>query len=398
MFFLRNEHIVEEVFAGVARKHLRVGEVCWGWTVACTGRIPESSKSIGASAKVFRVLNRSGRAVRRLGLFPMLLVASMATAAAGQADGGSAARIRIEAAIANISQLTRPDEDGVATIWDGNKFVQCRHMQDDTLRCEAAGTLMQPTLANVLTPERAVALVGAGWRLDPSFGNYVHTFQAARPAPEIADELMAALEIGYDVDPARIEVGTSWIAREDCPPRAGPSQNLAGSINNSPRMEAVAVTGCSYVASSPVPAAEASAAPQPDDAQPLTLEELLDWAGAPVAAEIGRLRVNARRRVFAVFKSGVGYVQCAPETDPVAIYCEAQSADEWPALATVLTPSHVARLHDLGFTDPGRAPNYWQVYDADSNSDEDIARNVLTTLFDVYGYRGTTDLVLQTEK
>jgi hypothetical protein len=36
--------------------------------------------------------------------------------------------------------LLRPGQDGLATVWDGNKYVQCRLMADRTLRCEAAGT------------------------------------------------------------------------------------------------------------------------------------------------------------------------------------------------------------------------------------------------------------------
>jgi hypothetical protein len=316
--------------------------------------------------------------------FLMLVAASFAAgAAAGQTDNGSAAaRMRVEAAVANIVQLVRPKEDGVATVWDGNKFVQCRHMVDDLLRCEAAGTLMQPTLARVLTADRASALVDTGWLLDPSFGNYVQIF----PAAEIADKVIAALKAGYNADLARLEVRTSWIARRACPPRAGPSQNLAGSINDSPQMAAVVVTGCAHVA------------PASDPAPLSTVDALVARDGPRIAGEIGRLRVNAGRRVFAVFKPGIGYVQCAPETDPLGIYCEAQSVDEWPALAALLTRDRVARLHELGFSDPGRAPNYWQVYDADKNSNEAIARSILTVLFDVYGYRGAPALRVLTEK
>jgi hypothetical protein len=222
--------------------------------------------------------------------------------------------------------------------------------------------------------------------LDPSFGNYVQTFSAKRPASEIADKLTSALVTGYGADLAQLEVGTSWIIRQACPPRAGPNQNLAGSINDSPRMASVAVTGCAYVA-------------PPSDSVPLsTLDALIARDGPRVAGEIDRLRINAERHVFAVFQPGIGYVQCAPETKPLAIYCEAQSVEEWPALAALLTPDHTARLHDLGFSDPGRAPNYWRVYDADKNSNEAIARNILTVLFDVYGYRGVPALQVLTEK
>lgn len=56
------------------------------------------------------------------------------------------------------------------------------------------------------------------------------------------------------------------------------------------------------------------------------------------------------------------------------------------------------RLHELGFSDPGRAPNYWQVYDAAGNDNDAIARNILAALFDVYGYRGVPALKVLTEK
>ena len=346
---------------------------------------PDSSWRIGSDADPDRAVSAL---FGGLVFVMMLLVAGFATSpAAAQSDSVPVAtRTRVEAAVTNIIQLVRPNEDGVATVWDGNKFVQCRHMVDEQLRCEAAGSVMQPTLAHVLTAERVTALAAAGWRLDPSFGNYVQTFPTTRPASEIANKLIAALAEGYDADLAKLEVGTSWIERQACPPRAGPSQNLAGSINDSPKMAAVAVIGCAYIA----PAA---------DAVPLeTLDALVARDGQRVAGEIGGLRVNADRHIFVVFQLGIGYVQCAPQTEPLAIYCEAQSAAEWQALTALLTPEHVTRLHELGFTDPGRVPNYWQVYEADKNSNETIARNVLAVLFDVYGYRGLPALEVLDER
>jgi hypothetical protein len=117
-----------------------------------------------------------------------------------------------------------------------------------------------------------------------------------------------------------------------------------------------------------------------------------------VTAEIQRLRVNARRRVFAVFEAGIGYVQCEPDISPPTIYCEAQSADSWQALASVLTPDRVNRLHDLGFADPGRAPNYWKNYPTEQIDDASIARELLTVLHDVYGYNGQPTLNVKTEE
>jgi hypothetical protein len=75
-----------------------------------------------------------------------------------------ASRSRVEAALNNIAALQRPGQDGIATFWDGNKYVQCRRIPDQALRCESAGTLMQPSLGRVVGPERIarlIALVGA---------------------------------------------------------------------------------------------------------------------------------------------------------------------------------------------------------------------------------------------
>jgi hypothetical protein len=105
-------------------------------------------------------------------------------------------------------------------------------------------------------------------------------------------------------------------------------------------------------------------------------DELIGFYGAKVTAEIQRLRVNARRRAFAVFEAGIGYVQCQPDIAPPTIYCEAQSSDSWPALASVLTPDRVNRLHDLGFADPGRGPNYWKNYPTEQIDDAAIAREI----------------------
>ena len=324
-----------------------------------------------------------GRASAALALAVILAIP---VASAGNSAAPTAVRARVEAAIANAIALVRPNQDGVATAWDANKFVQCRNMVDGVLRCEAAGALMQPTLASQLTPERVAALGAAGWQLDPSFGNYVQRFSNKLSAAELADKLLEALATGYAADLTKIEVSTTWIARVACPPRAGFSQNLAGSINASQDMAAVSVVGCKFTAGDP-------------DATPLaTLDALLARDLARVTGEVGRLRVNAAARVFAVFGTGIGYVQCAPEIDPLDIYCEAQSAAEWPALTAILTPERITQLHALGFSDPGRAPNYWQVYDAAEFDDATIARNILTGLFDIYGYRGTPAIKVTTEQ
>ncbi len=295
---------------------------------------------------------------------------------------------RVEAALQNIMALVRPGQDGFATIWDGNKYVQCGRRPDRSLRCEAAGALMQPSLGHVLSAERATRLAALGWRLDPSFGNYVQSFPPDMPIGRIADKILQALAEGYDAELADVEVQSTWVASEPCPPRNGPSQNLAGIVSNAPSMAATAVHACAY-------------RPKPDQGPGLpagSAAELIDLYGARVTGEIQRLRVNLDRRVHVVFETQIGYIQCEPQTSPDAIYCEAQSADSWPALAGVLSPDRVARLHAAGFADPGRAPNYWKIYPADQVDDAAIAREVLTILHDVYGYTGLPKLEVKTEE
>jgi hypothetical protein len=90
---------------------------------------------------------------------------------------------RITAALDNVSRLQRPGQDGYATVWDGNKYVQCHRTATQSMRCEAAGARMQPSLERILTPERQASLKTLGWRIDPAFGSYVQTFDAKAPTP-----------------------------------------------------------------------------------------------------------------------------------------------------------------------------------------------------------------------
>lgn len=295
---------------------------------------------------------------------------------------------RVTAALENITALVRPGQDGYATIWDGNKYVQCKRLPDRSLRCESAGALMQSSLEHVLTPERVARLTALGWRLDPSFGNYVQIFPAEAASDAIADKIVQVLDEAYGASTTELEVQTAWIPSEPCPPRNGPSQNLAGIVNDAPSMRATAIYGCSYK-------------PKPDLGPSLAINsaaELVGFYGTRVTAEIQRLRINAPRRVFVVLQAGIGYVQCEPDTSPPTIYCEAQSADSWKALVSILTPERIVRLHELGFADPGRAPNYSKSYPTDQFDDASIARELLTVLHDVYGYTGQPTLKIITEE
>lgn len=321
---------------------------------------------------------------RVVALLAWILVA-LAAEARAQADFQT-----VEAAISTIRALDRSGRDNLATVWDGNKYIQCRGMSGGPLRCEAAGTLMQPSLERVLTPECIGRLATMGWQLDPSFGNYVQTFGPEISSPEIAGKILDTLFQGYDADTRNLEIETTTIRSEPCPPRNGPSQNLAGMINDAPSMREVSIHACAYK--------PADAGPAQKLGPNSTVADLIQLYGPKVTVEFQRLRVNIHRRAYAVFDVDLGYVQCETQQEPDGFYCEAQSADSWPALAAVLTEPRVARLHALGFADPGRAPNYSKTYLASETKDSDLASEVLTVLHDVYGYYGATKLAVKTEE
>jgi hypothetical protein len=269
--------------------------------------------------------------------------------------------------------------------YDGNKYIQCRLQLDRAFRCEAAGTLMQPSLARVLSPERIAKLHTLGWTLDSSFGNYVQIFPSGLPVKDIAKRLLQALREGYDANVGDLEVGSDWIKTEPCPPRNGPGQNLAGMISDAQSMTGFRVHACSYKPSDePLPQVRSKA-------------DLINIHGARVAGEIQRLRVNIDRQRFTwvVVDTGGGYIQCGT-APPRGIYCEAQSAETWPVLARILTAERVALLHAAGYADPGRAPNYWKNYSLDEFTDRAIAEELLAILYEVYAYSGVPKLIFKT--
>ena len=106
------------------------------------------------------------------------VAASMAMPAVARADPPAATQALMSAALQNIQVLDRPGSDGYATFWDGDKYVQCGQAEGGGFRCEAAGAAMQPSLAPILTPEKVRGLLEQGWKVDPSFGNYVRVFPA----------------------------------------------------------------------------------------------------------------------------------------------------------------------------------------------------------------------------
>jgi hypothetical protein len=360
-------------------------------TVALRNRVagpkPERRRAQAALVQTFESAGLGGP-MKGFGVRQARAAFAAAIITASSAAGPAAAQAinaRIDRALQNITTLVRAGRVGYATFWDGNKFVQCRRMPDRMLRCEAAGTSMQSSLKHVLTPERVSRLGALGWVLDPRFGNYVQTFAADISTARIADHILRTLIEAYDADASEVELQTEWVADVPCPPRAGPSQNLAGSVNDAPPMRATAVRACAYVPDPETPKTADSA------------EALFALYGTSTAAEIQRLRINSGRRVYVIFSAGIGYIQCMPQTSPSAFYCEAQSAESWPALAAVLTPERVSRLRSAGYADPGRAPNYAKFYPFDSFSDLAVAREILTILYEVYGYAGATALKISTE-
>lgn len=343
--------------------------------------------SLVGSPRVFEVFAlrglRMGQFGFRLGLKALIIAIIISRSVSpGVAQTTSA---HMDEALQNITTLARPGRVGYATFWDGNKYIQCRRMPARELRCEAAGTSMQPSLRSVLTGARLSRLAALGWSLDPSFGNHVQMFAASIPTGRVTEQIQQALIDAYDAKLADLEVRTNWVADVPCPPRAGPSQNLAGSVNDAPSMQATAVHTCSYV-------------PRPKTAQTAASPaELIALYGTMATAEIQRLRINATRDVYVIFDAGIGYVQCAPETPSPAIYCEAQSAESWAALTAILTPERVAWLRSAGYADPGRAPNYSKSYPSESFSNSAVAGEILTILHEVYGYTGAAQLKIMTE-
>ena len=127
-----------------------------------------------------------------------------------------------------------------------------------------------------------------------------------------------------------------------------------------------------------------------------SIAELIDLHGARIAGEIKRLRVNSESRDFVIFDPCIGYYQCSSQPTR-EVYCEAQSADTWAAVSSVLTPERVAVLRAAGYADPGHAPNYSKTFPA-STTETENAREALTILHDVYGYAGAAPLKVKTEK
>jgi hypothetical protein len=321
-----------------------------------------------------------------MGISSKLLILGFIALASADATHGEEPlafkRTLIGEAVHNVMTLDRPGQDGLVNVSDGTKYVQCRRMPNRSLHCESAGTVMQPSLARILTRERINRLTALGWHLDPSFGNYARTLPVDASPMEVTRTIVEVLQEAYGVEIADVSVESIWIRSNPCPPRAGPSQTRAGMITDEAKLMPTAVRGCLLAPEPPLPAHSA--------------EDLLSIYGTRIVGELLRLRVNYNGRVFVVLDIEAGYVQCASTGSPGDIYCEAQSAESWPGLSKVLTAGRIARLHAAGFAEPGRSPNYWKTYTG--GSDEAIARELLDILYSVYGYDGSKQLIFRDEK
>jgi hypothetical protein len=250
------------------------------------------------SGAVFRpTLKAAGLAV--------VVLLGLLVAGKGSAQPAST-RPKVIEALDNVRNLTRPQQDGYATIWEGDKYVQCHALSDQSLSCEAAGAVMQPSLAGLLSPERKRRLTSLGWRLDPSFGAYTQIFPPAVGLDKVADSILASLSQGYDADLTFLEVQTRWVGHQACPPRRGLGQNLAGIVDDSPTMAPTAVHGCAYkpsatsTASASGPSASqanglGSSAPPDSGASAPTMVVVETATADPVAPEVVTVDQEAPR-------------------------------------------------------------------------------------------------------
>ena len=295
---------------------------------------------------------------------------------------------RVETALTNIVTLHRPGQDGVATVWDGNKYIQCRLQLDRAFRCEAAGTLMQPSLARVLSPERITKLHTLGRTLDSSFGNYVQIFPSGSPVKDIAERLLQALKDGYEANISDLEVGSDWIKSERCPPRNGPSQNLAGMISDALSMTGFRVHGCSYKPNDePLPQVRSKA-----DLHPCPWNEGGRRNPAPES------RISTARSSPGSWSTRVAGTFSVARRPRARSIAKRNQRRHGRCLREILTAERVAQLHAAGYADPGRAPNYWKNYSLDEFTDRAIAEELLAILYDVYAYSGVPKLEFKTNQ
>jgi hypothetical protein len=108
-----------------------------------------------------------------------------------------------------------------------------------------------------------------------------------------------------------------------------------------------------------------------------------------VTKEVARLRAARTPHIWITLDGAQGYVQCKPDLEDKAFYCEGQSAEANDAIAGLFTPGRIAILHMAGFEDPGRVENYSRLFPFRDFQNADLAKLLLVILRDVYGYDGS---------
>ncbi len=175
----------------------------------------------------------------------MAMAAALLSLTTGWASPESV-MVRLNDGLRELATSHSRGRELVVTVWDGDRYVQCRRPEPKVLRCEAAGARLQPSLAHVLTADRVHKLTERGWRLDPSFGNYASTYPVDALSEAVMSEVLLALQFGYGVDISALEVKTDWVPREACPRRNGPGQNRASMIDYAPSTAAASIHACAY--------------------------------------------------------------------------------------------------------------------------------------------------------
>jgi hypothetical protein len=119
-----------------------------------------------------------------------------------------------------------------------------------------------------------------------------------------------------------------------------------------------------------------------------------------MTAELQRVEKAGKGvEAFTIFITGPAYVQCMHDDDGKRMYCEAVSEDSvGKPIERILTPERKAKLLEAGFAPPGKTMNYSRFYSADQYDMAALAKILLGTLKDVYGYQGALPMNLTTEK
>lgn len=130
--------------------------------------------------------------------------------AATDVNAEQSATSRIDEALKNITASVRLAKVvGCATVWDGNKYVQCRRLHDCALTLRGRRLSMKHSFKSVLNGERLARLAALGWVLDTSFGNHVRMFPADTTTAHAAECILQTLTEVYGADLTNLETATT---------------------------------------------------------------------------------------------------------------------------------------------------------------------------------------------